>query len=69
MSAEITQTNCTDCLKYQNTLRCIARSVRELWQAIADGRYSSRSLIGDEVLNIKEALQEAGIELPSKSRR
>ena len=47
-------------LAYMSEVPCIVKSVRKLWEAIEDGRYDSRSLVGDEVLNMKEALERLG---------
>jgi hypothetical protein len=58
------QPQCVECLAYQNALYIISRSVAKLWQSVIDGMHDARSLVGDEALSMKEALEEVGIPLP-----
>lgn len=59
---------CPNCLAYENALHTISRSVAKLWQSVVSGMHDARSLVGDETLNMKEILEEAGIPLPQDTQ-
>jgi len=45
-------------LIYEDTIVVLERSVDRLWQAVENGLYGSRSIVGDEVLNMRDALDD-----------
>lgn len=45
-------------LRYHNALVAIKVSVDKLFQAIQEGKYDARSIVGDEVLNMVDILEE-----------
>lgn len=53
-----------DPIEYEVPLTQLSYSVARLFKAVQEGRYDERSIVGDEVLLMKAALKEVGIELP-----
>lgn len=53
-----------DLTDYEFSLMVLSYSVAKLFKAVQEGKYDTRSIVGDEVLLMKAALKEVGIELP-----
>lgn len=47
-------------------IRYLSESVAELWDAVADGKYDSRSIVGDTVLDMITELKNLGIDASGK---
>jgi hypothetical protein len=39
----------------------LARSARRFWLAVERGQYDARSIVGDEALNMRDTLADAGL--------
>ena len=44
---------------YEIALKDLRKSFDRLWDAVQSGQYGSRSLLGDELLNMKDAFDSA----------
>ena len=43
---------------YKLTIQDLRKSFDVLWQAVQDRKYNSRSILGDELLNMKDSFDE-----------
>lgn len=52
---------------YTLTVLKLRKSFEILWQAVQDRKYNSRSILGDELLNMKDALDDLDRHLINQS--
>lgn len=53
-------------LSKNHCISILAKCTADLWQAVVDGVYDSRELVGDTVLPMQESLLEIGIDVREK---
>ncbi|MFX0200513.1 MAG: hypothetical protein ACFFCW_30715 [Candidatus Hodarchaeota archaeon] len=53
--------------KYQVAITELRKSFDRLWQAVQDGQFDSRSILGDELLNMKDVFNELDRRQPEDS--
>lgn len=54
---------------YELTIQSLRKSFDTLWQAIQDGKYNSRSVLADELLNMKDAFDDFDRHLTAQSSK